>query len=177
MSLANETHQRSLRDFLNLYNTITEYCFNKCVSKFNERAPSQIESSCVDVCTDNYVQFNQRFMFNFVDHQERRKRDLERVAAEAAAKEQEEQRKQLQEAAAAYAAGQEQAVADMAAASIASESGSSAPMPADIPLKTGQAAELLENLAAAGGAGVSMETLQNLPISSTIKGEQLEQTK
>ncbi|KAK3783701.1 hypothetical protein RRG08_025325 [Elysia crispata] len=168
-TLANETHQRSLKDFLNLYNTITEYCFNKCISKFNERAPSQNETSCVDVCTDNYVQFNQRFMFNFVDHQERRKQDLERAAAEAAAKEQEEQQKQLQQAAAAFAAGQEQAAADMAAAST-----SSSPVLADIPLKTGQATELLENLAAAGATAASVTTSQNLPVSSTAT-ERLEQ--
>ncbi|CAG5120640.1 unnamed protein product [Candidula unifasciata] len=85
-TLANETHQRSLKDFLTLYNVITEYCFSKCVSNFNERRASTNETSCVDICTDNYVQYNQRFMFNFVDHQERRKRDLERIAVEEAAK-------------------------------------------------------------------------------------------
>ena len=129
----------------------------------------QFQTSCVDVCTDNYVQFNQRFMFNFVDHQERRKQDLERAAAEAAAKEQEEQQKQLQQAAAAFAAGQEQAAADMAAAST-----SSSPVLADIPLKTGQATELLENLAAAGATAASVTTSQNLPVSSTAT-ERLEQ--
>ncbi|XP_059158842.1 mitochondrial import inner membrane translocase subunit Tim10B-like [Physella acuta] len=86
-TLTNEAHQRSLKDFLTLYNTITEYCFNKCVSNFNERSASGSETTCVDVCTDSYVQYNQRFMFNFVDHQERRKRDLESAAIEAAQKE------------------------------------------------------------------------------------------
>ncbi|CAL1536505.1 unnamed protein product [Lymnaea stagnalis] len=86
-TLANEAHQRSLKDFLTLYNTITEYCFSKCISNFNERSPSVNETSCVETCTDNYVQYNQRFMFNFVDHQERRKRDLESAAVEAANKE------------------------------------------------------------------------------------------
>uniref|UniRef100_A0A0B7BVW7 Tim10-like domain-containing protein n=1 Tax=Arion vulgaris TaxID=1028688 RepID=A0A0B7BVW7_9EUPU len=86
-TLANEGHQRSLKDFLTLYNTITENCFNKCVSNFNDRSASSNESVCVDICTDNYVQYNQRFMFNFVDHQERRKKDQERLVIEAAAKE------------------------------------------------------------------------------------------
>ncbi|XP_005111393.1 mitochondrial import inner membrane translocase subunit Tim10B [Aplysia californica] len=86
-TLANEANQRGLKDFLTLYNTITEYCFNKCVSNFNERSASGQERSCIEVCTDNYVQFNQRFMFNFVDHQERRKRETEAAAIEAAKKE------------------------------------------------------------------------------------------
>ncbi|BFZ15248.1 hypothetical protein BsWGS_18287 [Bradybaena similaris] len=85
-TLANEAHQRSLKDFLTLYNIITEYCFSKCVSNFNERRASINEAACVDTCTDNYVQYNQRFMFNFVDHQERRKRDQERLAIEEASK-------------------------------------------------------------------------------------------
>ncbi|GFR84540.1 mitochondrial import inner membrane translocase subunit TIM9 [Elysia marginata] len=160
-TLANETHQRGLKDFLQLYNTITEYCFNKCISKFNERSPSNNETSCVDICTDNYVHFNQRFMFNFVDHQERRKREAEQVTAEAAAKEQEEKQKQLQQAAAAFAAGQEQAAADMAAASA-----SSSPVLADLPLKTGQAMELLETLAGSSSGTVPPDnSLQNIPVS------------
>ncbi|GFN80724.1 mitochondrial import inner membrane translocase subunit tim9 [Plakobranchus ocellatus] len=106
-TLSNETNQRSLKDFLTLYNVITENCFDKCISKFNERAASQDEATCVDVCTDSYVQYNQRFMFNFMDHQERRKRDQERAAAKVAEQEITEQL-QLQQAAAALIVGSEQ---------------------------------------------------------------------
>lgn len=146
--LTNETQQRGLKDFLTVYNMITEYCFDKCVSKFNERAASQNEASCVDTCAVKYVNYNQRFMFNFADHQGRRQREAERVAAEAAAKEHEEQQKHLQETAAAFAAGQEQAAADMAAAA----SASSSDVAPNVPLKTAQAAQLLESLASAGSA-------------------------
>ncbi|XP_055895207.1 mitochondrial import inner membrane translocase subunit Tim9-like isoform X2 [Biomphalaria glabrata] len=75
-TLTNEAHQRSLKDFLTLYNTISEYCFSRCISTFNERFATQTETSCVDVCTSNYVQYNQMFMFKFVDHQEQRKQNL-----------------------------------------------------------------------------------------------------
>lgn len=87
MSLAREDHQRGLKDFLTLYNTITEFCFNKCVSNFNERITSDVENHCVEACSGNYVQFNQRFMFNFVDHQERRKRESEAAVVEVTRKE------------------------------------------------------------------------------------------
>ena len=104
-------------------------------------------------------------MFNFVDHQERRKRDLEQAAAQAAAKEQEEQQKQLQQAAAAFVASQEQAGAEMAATSISSSLPVPVPVSEDIPLKTGQATELLENLATASRA-VSSDASQAPTVSS-----------
>ncbi|XP_041358575.1 mitochondrial import inner membrane translocase subunit Tim9-like [Gigantopelta aegis] len=88
MNLADETHQRNLKDFLLLYNKLTEQCFNHCVGNFNNKKISGKEYECIDVCTDRYVGFNQRIMHNFVEYQGLRQeaavKEAERKAAEAA---------------------------------------------------------------------------------------------
>ncbi|KAK6173199.1 hypothetical protein SNE40_016696 [Patella caerulea] len=69
MNLADETNARNLRDFLLLYNQLTEQCFDRCVYNFNRKDVSNRENDCVYMCADRYVAFNQKTMHIFMEQQ------------------------------------------------------------------------------------------------------------
>ncbi|CAI9723247.1 Hypothetical predicted protein [Octopus vulgaris] len=71
-NLSDETQQRNVKDFLLLYNKLTEQCFQNCVSIFFENKIEHFEASCLESCTDRYVAFNQRLMKVFMEHQKSR---------------------------------------------------------------------------------------------------------
>ncbi|CAK8684254.1 unnamed protein product [Clavelina lepadiformis] len=56
---------RNIKDFLILYNALTESCFNKCVTNMNYRTLTQIERACVHRCADKFTNANKRFMNEF----------------------------------------------------------------------------------------------------------------
>ncbi|KAL3880701.1 hypothetical protein ACJMK2_032921 [Sinanodonta woodiana] len=84
MNLADEQSYRNMKDFLLLYNKLTEHCFNNCVANLFQRDLSKDEVECVSVCANRYVNYNQRLMFNFVEMQnlktELQAKELERAA-------------------------------------------------------------------------------------------------
>ncbi|XP_064608188.1 mitochondrial import inner membrane translocase subunit Tim9-like [Liolophura sinensis] len=69
MKTADDVHARNLKDFLQLYNVLTEQCFMNCISNFNQRKISADEMRCINLCTDRYVSFNQRLMRVFMEQQ------------------------------------------------------------------------------------------------------------
>ncbi|KAM7362944.1 translocase of inner membrane 9b [Cochliomyia hominivorax] len=60
---------RNLKDFLTLYNKVTELCFTRCVDNFNERDLAEHETTCVNRCVNKFAQFNQTMMQVYVEVQ------------------------------------------------------------------------------------------------------------
>ncbi|KAH8248331.1 hypothetical protein KR032_000809 [Drosophila birchii] len=60
---------RNLKDFLTLYNKVTEMCFSRCIDNFNRRDLSRDEDVCVDRCVTKFARFNQSMMAFYVDVQ------------------------------------------------------------------------------------------------------------
>lgn len=79
------------KDFLQLYNRLTEMCFLHCADNFFTRQLSDNESNCLDKCVLKFSNVNQRVMGAYIHDQsilnERRMKEMEeqaRAANEAA---------------------------------------------------------------------------------------------
>ncbi|KAH1186364.1 mitochondrial import inner membrane translocase subunit Tim10 B [Mauremys mutica] len=79
---------RSLRDFLLVYNRMTELCFLRCISNLNYRALTREEEACLDGCAGKLVHSNHRLMGAYVQLMpsivQRRISDYEAAAAQVA---------------------------------------------------------------------------------------------
>ncbi|XP_077197148.1 mitochondrial import inner membrane translocase subunit Tim10 B [Paroedura picta] len=62
----NQQQLRSLRDFLLVYNRMTEECFQRCVCNLNYRALSRDEEACLDGCAGKLVRSSHRLMAAYV---------------------------------------------------------------------------------------------------------------
>ncbi|CAG5873486.1 unnamed protein product [Menidia menidia] len=80
---------RNLRDFLLVYNRMTEICFQRCTSNFNYRNLTMEEERCVDSCAGKLIRSNHRLMGTYVQLMprmvQRRVEEMESKAAAAAA--------------------------------------------------------------------------------------------
>ncbi|XP_074528241.1 mitochondrial import inner membrane translocase subunit Tim10 B [Halichoeres trimaculatus] len=85
---------RNLKDFLLVYNRMTEICFQRCTSNFNYRNLTMDEGRCVDSCAGKLIRSNHRLMSTYVQLMprmvQRRMEEMEKAAenvkaAEAAA--------------------------------------------------------------------------------------------
>lgn len=57
---------RNLKDFLTLYNQVTELCFKSCVDNLFGRDLSSDEIRCTDNCVGKFSSVNQRLMQVYV---------------------------------------------------------------------------------------------------------------
>ncbi|XP_061658276.1 mitochondrial import inner membrane translocase subunit Tim10 B [Syngnathoides biaculeatus] len=77
---------RNLRDFLLVYNRMTEICFQKCTSNFNYRNLTMDEERCVDNCAGKLIRSNHRMMGTYVQlmprMMQRRMNEIESKATE-----------------------------------------------------------------------------------------------
>lgn len=77
---------RNLRDFLLVYNRMTEICFQRCTSNFNYRNLTMDEERCADSCAGKLIRSNHRLMGTYVDLMprmvQRRMEEMESKAAE-----------------------------------------------------------------------------------------------
>lgn len=77
---------RNLRDFLLVYNRMTEICFSRCVSNMNYRTVTMEEERCLDSCASKLIRSNHRLMSAYVGLMpgivQRRISDQEAKAAE-----------------------------------------------------------------------------------------------
>ncbi|XP_056322903.1 mitochondrial import inner membrane translocase subunit Tim10 B [Danio aesculapii] len=79
---------RNLRDFLLVYNRMTEICFDRCSSNFNYRNLTMDEERCVDSCAGKLIRTNHRLMGTYVQLMpamvQKRMQEMESKAAEMA---------------------------------------------------------------------------------------------
>ncbi|KAG1970593.1 mitochondrial import inner membrane translocase subunit Tim9 isoform a [Pimephales promelas] len=77
---------RNLRDFLLVYNRMTEICFQRCTSNFNYRNLTMDEERCVDSCASKLIRTNHRLMGTYVQLMpamvQKRMQEMESKAAE-----------------------------------------------------------------------------------------------
>lgn len=77
---------RNLRDFLLVYNRMTEICFQRCSSNFNYRNLTMDEERCLDSCAGKLIRSNHRLMGTYVQLMpqmvQRRMEEMESKAAE-----------------------------------------------------------------------------------------------
>ncbi|XP_014209619.1 mitochondrial import inner membrane translocase subunit Tim10 B [Copidosoma floridanum] len=60
---------RNFKDFLLLYNQISDSCFNRCANSFYTRECEPDEEKCVELCTNKFVLMNHRVMKTFMEVQ------------------------------------------------------------------------------------------------------------
>lgn len=60
---------RNFKDFLQLYNVMSESCFLRCVTAFNSRALTDEEAICVDRCAGKHVKVNKKVMEIYMEVQ------------------------------------------------------------------------------------------------------------
>jgi len=94
---------RNFKDFLGLYNQLSEVCFGACVENLNSRALSKTEESCVERCCTKYTNMNHRIIRTYTEVQpviqQKKIEEMEKQMQEAqvqAVKQQEAEQKLLQ---------------------------------------------------------------------------------
>ncbi|CAH3114898.1 unnamed protein product [Pocillopora meandrina] len=55
------------KEFLQLYNKLTQNCFIACVTNMNYRKVTAEEESCIDTCSTKWMNLNQRQMAVFME--------------------------------------------------------------------------------------------------------------
>ncbi|XP_068601008.1 mitochondrial import inner membrane translocase subunit Tim10 B-like [Brachionichthys hirsutus] len=79
---------RNLRDFLLVYNRMTDICFQRCSSNFNHRNLTMDEERCVDNCAGKLIRSNHRLMGTYVQLMpkmvQRRMEEMESKASQSA---------------------------------------------------------------------------------------------
>ncbi|EDW82569.1 uncharacterized protein Dwil_GK25064 [Drosophila willistoni] len=97
-----DSNLRNLKDFLVLYNKVTELCFNRCVDNLNQRELGSQEDTCVDRCVTKFARFNENMMKVYVDVQTtinaKRVKEMEEQAAILEKQQQEERKRQSETA-------------------------------------------------------------------------------
>ncbi|KAF5283431.1 hypothetical protein FQA39_LY04807 [Lamprigera yunnana] len=61
---------RTFKDFLEIYNVLSNKCFKRCVDNLNSRHLNQNEIECVDRCSEKFIKLNHRFMPMYVENQQ-----------------------------------------------------------------------------------------------------------
>ncbi|XP_069827974.1 mitochondrial import inner membrane translocase subunit Tim10 B [Dendropsophus ebraccatus] len=57
---------RNIRDFLMVYNKMTELCFSRCAKNLNYRTLTMEEEQCLDSCASKLIRSNHRLMASYV---------------------------------------------------------------------------------------------------------------
>ena len=85
-----ESGLRNFRDFLTVYNQMSEMCFQRCVVSMNTRQLTMEEQACADVCAEKQMKFNNRIMGVYLVEQpkatERKMKEAEEQAEAAMAR-------------------------------------------------------------------------------------------
>ncbi|XP_071449399.1 mitochondrial import inner membrane translocase subunit Tim10B [Hetaerina americana] len=60
---------RNFKDFLQLYNQMSELCFNRCVYTFGGRDLTREEAHCAEICASKHVKINHKSMAVYMEVQ------------------------------------------------------------------------------------------------------------
>jgi len=60
---------RNFKDFLQLYNVMSESCFLRCVTAFNSRTLTEEEAICIDRCAGKHVKVNRKVLEVYMEIQ------------------------------------------------------------------------------------------------------------
>ncbi|XP_046404629.1 mitochondrial import inner membrane translocase subunit Tim10 B isoform X2 [Ischnura elegans] len=60
---------RNFKDFLQLYNQMSELCFNRCVYTFGGRELTREEATCTELCVSKHVKVNHKSMAVYMEVQ------------------------------------------------------------------------------------------------------------
>ncbi|KAH0949695.1 hypothetical protein HN011_012027 [Eciton burchellii] len=60
---------RNFKDFLLVFNQISETCFKQCANSFLSRDISRDEESCINNCAQKFIHVNHKIMQIFVEVQ------------------------------------------------------------------------------------------------------------
>ncbi|XP_067944242.1 mitochondrial import inner membrane translocase subunit Tim9-like [Watersipora subatra] len=74
-------HTVQFKDFMLMYNRITDNCFSSCVFDLNQRTLNNAEESCIHNCFFKHLNSNNRLMVIFSELQAKKQED-ERIARE-----------------------------------------------------------------------------------------------
>jgi hypothetical protein len=76
---------RNFKDFMQLYNQLTERCFSVCVADLGSRKLTTTEEDCVGYCAEKNIRLNNRTMEIFIELQpamlEKRRQEAEEAYA------------------------------------------------------------------------------------------------
>ncbi|CAG9828203.1 unnamed protein product [Diabrotica balteata] len=56
----------NFKDFLLLYNTMSELCFKRCIDNVNSIKPDEGEIACVEDCATKFIKMNNKIMQSFI---------------------------------------------------------------------------------------------------------------
>ncbi|TRY73492.1 hypothetical protein TCAL_13419 [Tigriopus californicus] len=93
MAMPHGVALQNFREFLEVYNRISEHCFNHCVLNMNDRQMTSEESGCVNQCAEKNMRVNHKMLGAFMVEQPK----IMEQKAEAAQKEADEVMRKLQE--------------------------------------------------------------------------------
>lgn len=55
------------QDMTNLFNTLSEKCFSRCVTTFRSRQLDRNENNCLEICAQRFMKHYQRIGMRFAD--------------------------------------------------------------------------------------------------------------
>ncbi|PFH53968.1 hypothetical protein AMATHDRAFT_53669 [Amanita thiersii Skay4041] len=59
--------KRQMQDFLKLYATLVEKCFNSCCNDFTSKALSSKEDQCISNCAEKFIKHSERVGARFAE--------------------------------------------------------------------------------------------------------------
>ncbi|ORX99579.1 mitochondrial import inner membrane translocase subunit TIM9, partial [Basidiobolus meristosporus CBS 931.73] len=60
-------HEKQMKDFMRLYSSLVQKCFNHCIKDFTTKSLTTKEDTCVNRCIDKFMKHNGRIGQRFAE--------------------------------------------------------------------------------------------------------------
>ncbi|PVG00282.1 chaperone [Serendipita vermifera] len=60
--------RKQMQDFLRMYSTLVERCYNSCVNDFTSKAINSKENTCLLNCADKFIKHSERVGARFAEY-------------------------------------------------------------------------------------------------------------